>query len=66
MVRPEAFNHTFGDITERVKLRRRLRCRTFQWYLENVFPEQRFPSAESFNEYEYLANSMRSEKGSIH
>ncbi len=27
-----------GDITKRIELRKRLKCRSFRWYLTNVYP----------------------------
>lgn len=38
-LRPELHERAYGDVGERVALRKRLQCHTFRWYLDTVYPE---------------------------
>ncbi|XP_078089752.1 polypeptide N-acetylgalactosaminyltransferase 16-like [Mustelus asterias] len=44
--RPSAVGKAYGNIADRVQLRKKLQCKSFQWYLENVYPELRIPEKE--------------------
>jgi hypothetical protein len=43
-VRPDARNMPYGDISERRQLRERLKCHSFKWYVDNVYPELTLPT----------------------
>uniref|UniRef100_H3CYV1 Polypeptide N-acetylgalactosaminyltransferase n=1 Tax=Tetraodon nigroviridis TaxID=99883 RepID=H3CYV1_TETNG len=45
--RPSAQGKAFGSITDRVSLRKKLNCKPFRWYMENVYPELRVPEQEA-------------------
>ena len=38
-VNPHAKDVPYGDVSDRVALRDRLKCQNFKWYLDNVYPD---------------------------
>ncbi|CAK1556411.1 unnamed protein product [Leptosia nina] len=33
----------FGDVTKRRELREKLKCKSFEWYMQNIYPEMKLP-----------------------
>ncbi|XP_018120412.1 polypeptide N-acetylgalactosaminyltransferase 14 isoform X3 [Xenopus laevis] len=56
--RPAAQGRPYGDIQKRLLLRRTLKCRSFKWYLENVYPELQIP-AESLTKSGIIRQRQR-------
>uniref|UniRef100_A0A8D3AAF9 Polypeptide N-acetylgalactosaminyltransferase n=1 Tax=Scophthalmus maximus TaxID=52904 RepID=A0A8D3AAF9_SCOMX len=44
---PDGNALTYINITDRLTLRRKLNCKPFRWYMENVYPELRVPEQEA-------------------
>ncbi|XP_032591904.1 polypeptide N-acetylgalactosaminyltransferase 5 isoform X2 [Drosophila grimshawi] len=53
---PGARKASAGDVSDRKSLRDRLQCKSFRWYLENVYPESLMPL-----DYYYLGEIRNSE-----
>ncbi|KAG7460930.1 hypothetical protein MATL_G00204220 [Megalops atlanticus] len=41
--RPAARGKPYGDVHNRQELRKSLKCKSFKWYLDNVYPELKIP-----------------------
>ncbi|TNN18722.1 Polypeptide N-acetylgalactosaminyltransferase 13 [Schistosoma japonicum] len=43
LMNPSALSIDYGDVSKRRKLRQQLQCKSFRWYLENIYPESSIP-----------------------
>lgn len=56
--RPGAREKAFGNIAERESIKKSLKCKSFQWYLDHVYPELQLPSTDE------LASGQLKQEGS--
>jgi polypeptide N-acetylgalactosaminyltransferase len=40
---PEAVGKPYGDISKNIEVKERLKCKSFDWFVENVQPDVKIP-----------------------
>ncbi|KAK7111030.1 polypeptide N-acetylgalactosaminyltransferase 11-like [Littorina saxatilis] len=63
--RPGAENGDPGDMSDRLALRQGLKCKSFKWYLDNIYPEQTLPASVDPGVKKQLLNSKLKENNNF-
>ena len=42
-IKQNLIGKSFGNVSSRVELRKKLKCKSFKWYVDNVYPELNLP-----------------------
>ncbi|KAL3270804.1 hypothetical protein HHI36_021326 [Cryptolaemus montrouzieri] len=64
-------NPVIGDLTHRKQLRQKLRCKSFKWYLDNIYPEKFildenvFAYGQARNRKEYCLDDLQLGEGKM-
>lgn len=48
IIRPDLIGKDCGDLSSRKEIRKKLNCRSFKWFLENIYPEKFVPDEKVY------------------
>ncbi|MGH0134009.1 UNVERIFIED_CONTAM: hypothetical protein FKN15_053779 [Acipenser sinensis] len=55
-LRPELRSRNYGDISERLAVRKRLHCNSFKWYLDHIYPEMQVSAPNAKAQHPVFVN----------
>lgn len=65
MHRRDLIGKDFGDVSSRREIREKLKCKSFKWFLDNIYPEKFIPD-ENVHAYGEVNPSTLSHLSLIH
>lgn len=61
-MRPELRQRDYGDISQRLALRKSLQCHSFRWYLDTVYPEMQTVASGNKHQPLFLNKDLKRPK----